>query len=850
MEREVSPPLPTSAQIFGGLVKNLGISHALLQSRTARRFFSGRMEQQVKESTRAEIIGAIAEVLSDIGLAEAPDEGNDDATPAVALADLLDWHGVNWERWRDFMRPRMMRVLPSHLPTVWAAYVRLAVIDLALRIAGKVHMGGAPQSSLDFLEWATSNQRGRYLNQKRMESGITLFDFAEAVGVTFNAVEAWVYSGARPSDENLTKVALVLSPANKPYETKRVLQELRRLYWISEVVGLLENFIGSEAADEILIRLKKYSCQALRIIDQRGSEDRRPDVAAELASKGTHCHFAQSLLAEMASHESDTEWKEDLKAAGGDWIHRILTVNLRVHQAEENELIRESEGRLLQNWDVGNPEAYAHYQRSIELQIQGRIYEAVAEVAKAAELDPLDPANHFTLGSAKSTIGLRTGNPTLVKEGLEACWLAATLDPKWILPWAEIGLILLENGKAREAVEHLQAVGPERRPLEPRYFNALGASLREVGDFAGSLKAFESSLELDPEDLTIVEAAAIVAAWAGDNTKVNRYFRMAQHMGSSDDLGELLKRVRSARSAASNIQEGSDEEIAALDAAIRRNLDSAEAHLRRGRAFFLRGEEERAVNDLDAAVRLNPDDAAVHQLRGIVWAYLGRYDRVVADMSETVRLKPGIAEAHYYRGVAYGEQDKFDLAIADLDEAILLKPDYADAYNARGDCRRYIGEYDLAIADYDAAFGIDPAHGPAHRGRGAAWRMKGQLELAIADYDIAVGINPEDPFAYRFRGDAHLANGDYMIALSDFDAALGLRPDDGVAHREKGKAHLFREEFDLAIAAFTLAVDCDPRSGIAFYGRGLAREMIGDALGANDDYRRARELGFDDSDPS
>ena len=245
----------------------------------------------------------------------------------------------------------------------------------------------------------------------------------------------------------------------------------------------------------------------------------------------------------------------------------------------------------------------------------------MAEVAKAAELDPLDPANHFTLGSAKRAIGLQTGNPALVEEALEASWLAATLDPNWILPWAEIGLILLESGKAREAVEHLQAVGPERRPLEPHYFNALGASLREVGDYAGSLKAFESSLELNPEDLTIVEATAMVAAWAGDNAKSNRYFRMARHMGASEDLGELLKRIRSTRSAASKIQEGSDEEFAALDAAIRRNPDSAEAHLRRGRAFFLRGEDERAVNDLDAAVRLKPDDAAVHQLRGIVCAF-------------------------------------------------------------------------------------------------------------------------------------------------------------------------------------------------------------------------------------
>ena len=144
-----------------------------------------------------------------------------------------------------------------------------------------------------------------------------MFDFAEAVGVTFGAAEAWVYDGTRPSGENLAKIASVLSPVNGPSETKRVLRELRRLYWISDLAALLENFIGPGAVDEILVRLKTYSCQALRIIDDRVSEDKRPDVAAELASTGTHCHFARSLLAEMASHEPDGEWQKDLKAAGG-----------------------------------------------------------------------------------------------------------------------------------------------------------------------------------------------------------------------------------------------------------------------------------------------------------------------------------------------------------------------------------------------------------------------------------------------------------------------------------------------------------------------------------------------------
>ena len=67
-EREVTPRLPTSGQIIGAVVSKLGIKHPKLQSRTARRYFAADLEHLVKDSTRAEIIGAIAEVLTDSGL--------------------------------------------------------------------------------------------------------------------------------------------------------------------------------------------------------------------------------------------------------------------------------------------------------------------------------------------------------------------------------------------------------------------------------------------------------------------------------------------------------------------------------------------------------------------------------------------------------------------------------------------------------------------------------------------------------------------------------------------------------------------------------------------------------------
>ena len=41
-EHEVTPRLPTSGHIMGALVAKLGIKHAELQSRTARRYFRWR----------------------------------------------------------------------------------------------------------------------------------------------------------------------------------------------------------------------------------------------------------------------------------------------------------------------------------------------------------------------------------------------------------------------------------------------------------------------------------------------------------------------------------------------------------------------------------------------------------------------------------------------------------------------------------------------------------------------------------------------------------------------------------------------------------------------------------------
>ena len=108
---------------------------------------------------------------------------------------------------------------------------------------------------------------------------------------------------------------------------------------------------------------------------------------------------------------------------------------------------------------------------------------------------------------------------------------SSDLDPNWILPWAEIGWILAESGRAREAVEHLRTVSPECGPLDSRYYGALGVALLAEGHYAESLAAFESALELNPGDMPVAVAAAGVALLAGDKIRANRHRKVARHLG-------------------------------------------------------------------------------------------------------------------------------------------------------------------------------------------------------------------------------------------------------------------------------------------------------------------------------
>ena len=137
-EREIKPQLPTSAQVLGAVARNLGVTAPGLSAKTLDRYFSGRLEGRGKDTTRREIHGAIAEAISELRLGTDYPSVQDEMPTPPSLAELLEWHALEWDRLRAFLLPRMARVYPRHLSAVWVTYARLATVDLALRLAAHI----------------------------------------------------------------------------------------------------------------------------------------------------------------------------------------------------------------------------------------------------------------------------------------------------------------------------------------------------------------------------------------------------------------------------------------------------------------------------------------------------------------------------------------------------------------------------------------------------------------------------------------------------------------------------------------------------------------------------------------
>ncbi len=161
-------------------------------------------------------------------------------------------------------------------------------------------------------------------------------------------------------------------------------------------------------------------------------------------------------------------------------------------------------------------------------------------------------------------------------------------------------------------------------------------------------------------------------------------------------------------------------------------------------------------------------------------------------------------------------------------------PDSADELARQGHKLAEQGHIQAARKLLEQALALDPLHAWASFDRGQILLSEGQLQPALADLDHAVARQPNNP---RFLGARCVARAVATPAtpdLSDCGKALAQPGKPGNALVARGQAYLALQRNQDALADFEAALTANSANMRALYGRGVARQRLGDTRGLGD----------------
>ncbi len=516
---------PTSGSIIGVLAALIENKPAGLKTKQARRFLAGEI---VSPQQRRRAIYAFATALVESGPLPSAAFKSLPLPPQEALATVIAWHAEQWDRLGAYVYSNSGRVHQEK--DALLAYLRLIVVDLAIRGIALLWLIDAPEPEEKTPAWAKKFGVAHNLRRLLTEAGFTRDTFAEAVAMSERAVDTWLDEGVRPQASHIERIAIKLGERLQGRSLKQLKEEMSRGYCLSGIADLLAELIGRPSVEMLaraLCVLITRVLPDLRCIEPTSRED---GMAIQVRTLLLGCSGprAKHLLDLMWRGEGNKEWRIDIQAAKVDWVQRLqLQISKRGSPDSRGPVMHRSTAAQLAK-------------RAVE-EIAANSFEALAEgdhtVAKQTRLDavriynaaltaaPTDAWLHFQLGSI-------LGEIEEVDEAVRECWLAASLEPGWDLPLAEIGVIYFNAGRVEEAKQHLETIARQQPHPSWNILLNLGLARMRTGDAAGGLEALEKALDIETNHPIILKAAAECALLLGQKIKARRYSKRAQLLGT------------------------------------------------------------------------------------------------------------------------------------------------------------------------------------------------------------------------------------------------------------------------------------------------------------------------------
>lgn len=230
--------------------------------------------------------------------------------------------------------------------------------------------------------------------------------------------------------------------------------------------------------------------------------------------------------------------------------------------------------------------------------------------------------------------------------------------------------------------------------------------------------------------------------------------------------------------------------IEAFSGALALKDDSMLAHLRRGDAYYRRGELPTALRDLRQAATLDPSAPAPTELSGDVNVAMGRYASAVEDYTAFTLLDDRSPRVHYKLGLAYYRNRQIDEAIAPLRQATTLDARLAEAHYLLGMCLREQSKPDEALQALTRVLEINPAFAAAREALVDLYDAAGRRREALDQLEALAALEPARPERLVSVGLAYASWGRTDAAVLTLGRAADRYSDEPLVHAALGRVWL------------------------------------------------------------
>jgi tetratricopeptide (TPR) repeat protein len=478
--------------------------------------------------------------------------------PEEILARFLHAHAMQWDHLAGAMR-RMSAPVEHHRHAA-SAYLRLVVIDVAVRVGALLWLLQGPDGRLPKPTWADDRGAGlllRAMLERCGERRPTRDEIAGELGTNFKTVDGWLDGQSRPDDGNILRLAKLLS-ARGAGEEAALAREIRLVFSLEALSHLVADVVGRRWMVEMMVRVVLYANAIPPFLRHstlpRETLDETMQINLVAGTFPKAPAWVPNMLKHIWRNETDPVWRTDLMVVTESWLRRLQDVAMRLEPIDEARMMRElGEVPSADALDVmlymiqanrdehmANPLYEAATEElmatdpvfasrefkiaSAQANSAGDRLKAIELAREAVRLGPTDAENHFRLGALLWQLGD-------FAEGLFECEIAAQLAPKWDRARVEVALALLNQGRDREALQRLEVAKAELPEPTPWLLFILAFLRERAGDIQGAITAYEEQLALDANDGEALDRLAHLYFTVGDTKAAIERSKRANHLG-------------------------------------------------------------------------------------------------------------------------------------------------------------------------------------------------------------------------------------------------------------------------------------------------------------------------------